>query len=229
MPVTPSVFSSPLVERTRGARRVAVVGAGLAGLACARELTERGLAVTLFDKGRAPGGRATSRQAEGGRVFDHGAQFFTARGDWLSGHLPAWEREGVVAQWSPRLSKAVEGRRRAAETWWVGAPRMGALAAHLARGLDVRLGHIVSAIARSEGAWSITFAGTDLVQHADALVIAVPAPQCAALLTPDSDLFRGVTAVEQTPCWAVMVAVRTAGPTEADLFEDRRGVGRRLA
>ena len=39
-------------------RRVAVIGAGWSGLACALELTAGGLPVTLFDAAPQPGGRA---------------------------------------------------------------------------------------------------------------------------------------------------------------------------
>ena len=193
-----------------GARRVAVIGAGLAGLVCAGALADHGLRVTVFDKGRSPGGRATSRRADGGRVFDHGAQFFTARGEWLSRQVLAWERDGVVARWSPRVGQASPQQRRGGETWWVGAPRMGALAAHLARPLDVRLGHAVSALARSEGQWSLTGVAADAAfsHHADTLIVAVPAAQCAALLAPVSNLYKEVAAVEQTPCWAVMAVVK---------------------
>ena len=63
--------------RLRSAR-VAVIGAGLSGLACANALTERGFRVNVFDKGRAPGGRTSTRRAEM-HGFDHGAQYFTVR------------------------------------------------------------------------------------------------------------------------------------------------------
>ncbi|MBJ7444199.1 MAG: NAD(P)-binding protein, partial [Sphingobium sp.] len=36
---------------------LAIIGAGMAGLACADRLAEDGVAVRLFDKGRGPGGR----------------------------------------------------------------------------------------------------------------------------------------------------------------------------
>lgn len=225
MPVTPPISTEGHRDNTPGPRRVAVIGAGLAGLACARALADHGLRVTVFDKGRAPGGRATSRRADGGRVFDHGAQFFTARGEWLLSQVTKWEHDGVVARWSPRVSPASGGRRRAEEAWWVGAPHMGALAAHLARGLEIRQGHAVATLARSEAEWSLALAGAEdeasLRPRADALVIAIPAAQCAALLTTTSSLYREVAAVEQTPCWAVMAAVRGAEAVEADLFEDR--------
>jgi renalase len=51
---------------------IAVIGAGVAGLACAERLAEHGLQVHVFDKGRQPGGRVASRQRLG-IVLEHGA------------------------------------------------------------------------------------------------------------------------------------------------------------
>ena len=36
--------------------RIAIIGAGMAGLTCATRLTENGHEVTVIDKGRGPGG-----------------------------------------------------------------------------------------------------------------------------------------------------------------------------
>lgn len=59
-------------------RKIAIIGAGLAGVGCATALTEAGVDVTVFEKSRGLGGRcATKRWA--GYCFDHGAQFFTLR------------------------------------------------------------------------------------------------------------------------------------------------------
>lgn len=52
-------------------RRVAVVGAGWAGLAAAVRATEAGHAVTVFEMAAQPGGRARSVHA-GGETFDNG-------------------------------------------------------------------------------------------------------------------------------------------------------------
>ena len=47
------------------AAEVAIVGGGLAGLAAANFLAREGLAVTLFEKARAAGGRALTEEQEG--------------------------------------------------------------------------------------------------------------------------------------------------------------------
>ena len=58
--------------------KVAVIGAGVAGLTCARELARSGVDVGVFEKARGGGGRAATRRT-GDYHFDHGAQYFTAR------------------------------------------------------------------------------------------------------------------------------------------------------
>jgi predicted NAD/FAD-dependent oxidoreductase len=58
--------------------RIAVIGAGLAGIAFARHLHDRGFQAVIFEKSRGWGGRCATRQWEGNTI-DHGAQYFTLR------------------------------------------------------------------------------------------------------------------------------------------------------
>ncbi len=53
---------------------VAIIGSGIAGLACARRLAGAGLAPVVLDKGRGIGGRVATRRVEA-MQFDHGAQY----------------------------------------------------------------------------------------------------------------------------------------------------------
>lgn len=233
-----SVHQSRLDVATYGARcaapacgravRVVVVGAGLSGLACARTLADHGLTVTVVDKGSRPGGRATSRH-DGEGAFDHGAQFFTARSEWLERHVTSWEADGVVARWSPRLVQTGGARARKATPWWVGTPSMGALASHLARGLDVKQGTHVTSLSRSDrGEWAIEATGPDgnaaPPLRADVLVVTLPAAQSSRLLDDAPAEWRGVVAsARQTPCWAVMLTARGLGDLGGDVFEDGQG------
>jgi len=210
--------------------RVIVVGAGLSGLVCARTLADQGFSVTVIDKGRRPGGRATSRH-DGDLVFDHGAQFFTARREWLERHVASWETDGVIARWTPRIVQTNVARPRDLATWWVGTPTMGAIAAHLAKGLDeqVQLATKVSRIWRSDdGTWRVECTGPDDAPgpalSADAVVLAMPAAQTAALLDGVHSKFAAAAAsVSQTPCWAVMTTLRAVGNLGGDVFEDGQG------
>ncbi|MGW0080923.1 FAD-dependent oxidoreductase [Streptomyces sp. NPDC003393] len=62
---------------TRGRKRVAVVGAGPAGLACAVSAAERGHAVTLFDAANEIGGQLNvARKVPGKQEFDETLRYF---------------------------------------------------------------------------------------------------------------------------------------------------------
>src|SRR3546814_7137273 len=92
----------PWRPRGHGLMRVAIIGAGIAGLACARRLRDAGLDATLFDKSRGIGGRLATRRADfaGSEVaFDHGATHFTARCEGFTRLVAAWERTGLAARW----------------------------------------------------------------------------------------------------------------------------------
>lgn len=77
-------------------KRVAIVGAGVAGLACAARLQAAGLDVSLFDKATGPGGRCATQHTPAG-PFDHGAPGFTASSEAFGRHVQAWAREGWLA------------------------------------------------------------------------------------------------------------------------------------
>jgi predicted NAD/FAD-dependent oxidoreductase len=82
---------------------VLVVGAGLAGLAAARNLARAGHTVHILEKSRGVAGRAATRRLElDGRVVpvDHGAQYFTAKNQRLSALLPKLIQQGLVREWA---------------------------------------------------------------------------------------------------------------------------------
>ncbi len=117
--------------------RIAVIGAGLAGLACAEALSAHAALVTLFDKGRSPGGRLATRRLPP-HTFDLGAQYFTARGPRFAERVRAWTNAGVCGLWPARLVslsdrasafRPVDG----ALERFVGQPGMSALAHRSAR------------------------------------------------------------------------------------------------
>ncbi len=190
--------------------RIALVGAGLAGLACANRLTEAGHRVALFDKGRGPGGRMATRRVStlAGEVsFDHGAQYFTTRDDGFRAQIARWQEAGLVAPWPAAGAQA-----------WVGVPAMNAPLKHLAAGLDVRWSAQVASVAREAGGWRLLGAGLDEAGF-DALVVAVPAEQAAPLLAPwDADAAALAGATRSEPCWTVMAAFAARLPAAADMF-----------
>ncbi len=107
---------------------VAVIGAGLAGIACARRLAEAGVHARVFEAQRTPGGRlATRRFARAS--FDHGAQYLTATDGGLLDLLEAAEAAGAAGRWQPALAGSrTAGRpvgRRAGHECAAAIPRPG--------------------------------------------------------------------------------------------------------
>ena len=136
--------------------RVAIIGAGVAGLSAARELAAQGTHVQLFDKSRGVGGRMTTRYA-GDWEFDHGAQYFTVSDEGFRAEIDKAVAAGVAAPWSARAVylKTGELTSDTGRPRFVGAPRMNALPKFWAEGLDIQTGRRVATALRGES-WTLT-------------------------------------------------------------------------
>ncbi|TCZ61376.1 NAD(P)/FAD-dependent oxidoreductase [Roseicella aquatilis] len=204
--------------------RIAVIGAGLAGLSCARALQARGAVIRLFDKGRAAGGRLATRRAEAAGLplqFDHGAQYLTARSEGFAALL----RECGAAPWGG------PGRL-------VGTPGMSALPRRLAAGLDLVAARHVTAIEGAPGAWVVRHLDATTVRPGrplppgvparegpfDAVALALPPEQAAPLVAPHAPSWPArLAAVRLAPCWTVMAAFAAPLPLPDSLRPEEDG------
>lgn len=194
-----------------------IVGAGLAGLVSARELGARGRSILLLDKGRAAGGRASTRRAEhpalGALSFDHGAQFATARGAAFRALCEELRVAGEVASWSPRWARlgmpAAEPTDRG--TRWVAVPGCSqwgrALLSRLGERAELRTAVTVSELVREGELWWAVDASGARHGPAQSVLVTAPAPQARALLAPhDAEMADALAAVSYAPCIAAMAA-----------------------
>ena len=182
---------------TRRAADAVVVGAGIAGLACATTLRCHGLSHMVFERSRGVGGRCATRRVSGQPV-DHGAAFlhgsdpgFLAAITAVPGAtlLDGWPREieGVGPPCAPKAFEPLERRLAYAEGLTV-------LPKHLARGLDVRLETpVVSLSAASGGILVQTESGQPFLTPS--VVLAVPPPTAVKLLVPLAGEGREAAAV----------------------------------
>jgi len=74
---------------------VIVVGAGISGVAAAREVKDAGLPVVVVDRGRRIGGRMASRTIDG-RPVDIGASYFTASDPAFTALVADWQQRGLA-------------------------------------------------------------------------------------------------------------------------------------
>ena len=163
--------------------RIAVIGAGLAGIAAARELSRRGASVTVLEKSRGQGGRCATKRWLGHAV-DHGAQFFTMRDERF--------RQAAMAACGDalwRLDQPVrdEAGQALPDTGrWIHRDGNSRLARDLGRGLDIRTECEIDDARRLLGEY-------------DHVVSTAPWPQTARL-------FGLEPGFEFTPCLAVVLA-----------------------
>jgi len=188
--------------------RCAVVGAGVAGLACARRLLEGGAAVTVFERDAVPGGRVATSADDSGRC-DLGAQYFTVAETRFAVEVERWQAEGIVQRWHGRIGSLERGTltdKSASAERYVGTPDMGQIVARLADGLDLHCGTAVTGLHRSPDGWHLD-AGGQATAPFETVLVALPTEPAAELLdglTPLLDLARSVT---WDPCWAVSLAL----------------------
>ena len=134
---------------------VIVVGAGIAGLACARELVDAGVPARVVERGPTVGGRLASVRLHG-RQADVGAAYLTADDPAFHGRLVTWRIDGLARPWTDTF----RGQHGPAPMRWSAPGGLRSLAVDLARELDLTLNTDVSTL-----------------PAADTVVLAMPGPE----------------------------------------------------
>lgn len=203
--------------------RVAVIGAGLAGSVCAHLLADAGLEVRLFDKSRGVGGRMATRRATwaapggGERLarLDHGAPGFGAHAPEFVQFVEQAARDGLLSRWAPRMAPGSYVPLDDTALW-VPVPDMPALCRTLLAGLPVHTGCTVDALQRGPAGWSVASEGATLGDGFDAVIVAIPPQQAAALLRPHHDEWaQRAEALPMLPGWVLMAVTDEADPPPA--------------
>ena len=84
-------------------KSIGIIGAGIAGLSCAKTLEQAGYHVEIFDKGRNLSGRMATRRNNLSE-FDHGAQYFTVKNPDFRHEVDRWIGAEVAKLWSPKMA-----------------------------------------------------------------------------------------------------------------------------
>ncbi|MEO9153013.1 MAG: NAD(P)-binding protein [Lapillicoccus sp.] len=157
---------------------VTVVGAGIAGAACARELRRLGRPCRVVERGRAPGGRLASPTVRGRRV-DLGAGYFTVRDTGFDEVVGGWADAGLARPWTDTfdvLSPTEEPRRSSGPVRWAASGGLRSLVRALLTDVTVELEHEVTMLPGGP------------------VVLAMPDPQASRLLGAGGS--SGVAGVE---------------------------------
>ncbi|MEU7588096.1 FAD-dependent oxidoreductase [Micromonospora sp. NPDC049230] len=181
---------------------VVVVGAGIAGVACAVELTRAGVPVRVRERGHVCGGRMASKRFDG-RPADIGAAYFTATDPDFVAVVEQWRAAGLVREWTDTFQAYDEnGRRDVPGPMRFAAPRgLRSLVEHLASTVPVTVDRLVLSVEPGPAVDGDACA---------AVALAMPGPQAALLLDPAlTEATRAVQAQRWSPSLAVVLRFPT--------------------
>ncbi|CAI3800962.1 NAD(P)/FAD-dependent oxidoreductase [Rheinheimera sp. MM224] len=202
-------------------KKIAVLGAGLCGATAAATLTQQGYQVTVFDKGRAAGGRMSSKRTDQG-YLDMGAQYFTARSDVFKQQVKVWLDAGRAEIWPCKTAllsndegfislKASEDE----QARFVGVPSMQSPVTALLHGITQVNSCRIQKLDYQWQSWTLfNDEGLSYTGFA-AVLLTLPPAQAKQLLAQSllPALFDTAADILE-PCWAV--ALQTQGAAAQD-------------
>jgi len=205
---------------------VAIIGAGIAGLACARELSSNQnqstpiRTVTVYDKSRGIGGRLATRRYQSWQ-WDHGTPFLSAQSPVFAAEiatLPRWHaaelamKTGQIpaSELAP-VSTMPTPTERTSTDLRVGVPTMNAWLKSWSSAFNLHLHTQINRVSRVGHQWQLWAGDEPLQEYADHVVFTAPPTQTAALLPPQVN-FKGLAKARMTPCWTLMIATRDRLP-----------------
>ena len=175
-----------------------MVGAGIAGVACAVELTRAGVPVQVRERGRVCGGRMASKRFQG-RPADIGAAYFTATDPDFAALVEQWRAAGLVREWTDTFQAYDRsGNHEVPGPMRFAAPRgLRSLVEHLAGAVPVTVDRLVSSVEPGPVVDG---------EPCAAVALAMPGPQAALLLDPAlTDATRVVQAQRWSPSLAAVL------------------------
>lgn len=162
------------MSANEGAEQVVVVGAGLSGVACARELRAAGLRVRVLDRGHRPGGRMATRRLWD-RSVDLGASYATVSDDDFAAVVEGWQERGLARPWTDTFCTLGDGEPvdKPGPLRWGTTAGLRSLVEDLASDLDVERREVADLAAlRAEPGDAV-------------VVLAMPDPQSRRLVPED--------------------------------------------
>ncbi|MGB1092826.1 MAG: NAD(P)/FAD-dependent oxidoreductase, partial [Oceanobacter sp.] len=204
--------------------KIAIIGAGIAGLSALQRLAASGHEVWVFDKSRGSGGRIASKRV-GDASWDMGAQFLVAHGTEFANQLADWERAGWIAEWPvvPWVIKSgLQEPSPDDQKRYVAMPRMTSLSRCLLKPAQEFITSTrITSLKREGQHWNLESESGQRWENFDKVVLAIPPEQASALLADAPELLPLCDQI-MLPCWTLLLSYsrRLEAPFEAAFVKD---------
>ena len=173
-----------------------IIGAGLAGITCARTLQAAGQEAVLLDKSRGVGGRLATRRLHGTHA-DHGFRVWAPQHPELQESTQELVAAEVLHEWGEGYAAKDGGN---------------AIAKYLARDLKIYRQHRVIRLESEGKTWRVWSDAVEQPLETLNIVLAIPASQAADMLSKsgyEADKTTSIRNVEYAPCITVMAGYET--------------------
>lgn len=184
--------------------KIAVVGAGMAGLTLSQKLINQGFLVDIFDKGRSVGGRMSSRRSEWG-YLDHGVQYFTVTNPLFQKYVA--QNEPIVKPWIGKFALWQNGKLTATEpenSRYVPTIAMNNLCKNMATGLNIKLQTRILFLEKSQ-TWTLIDENEQQYSDYDYVILTAPPMQTIDLLAHHSTITESIRELKMFACYSLML------------------------
>lgn len=201
--------------------KIAIIGAGVAGLTAGRELMNAGHEVVVFEKSRGFGGRLATRYAgkNNATKLDHGLPYIELTSPELEPLIKELGEKGIIEPWVGPFARYTSGGEqeelRPTKKRFIAPGGMNKVAQYLGRFVDVRTETKVGGLThigedrRRKRSWMLNLT-SGATESADAVIIATPSKQAYAVLNTTVDevatlkIIREIDEVEYHPSFSLL-------------------------
>jgi len=212
--------------------KVAIVGAGITGCLLANFIESKSVNVSIFEKSRGCGGRASTKQTDWGQC-DLGATTVLAQKVGFKDFMGSLCDHDIVSQWPRKIFVSQQNTdiKQSLENvvsdneYYVFNSKMNAACRHWIKNANLHTNNLISQIRFILGkGWQLKSNGLWQAELFDKVVITAPWPQSKVLIE-QSELSLKLPDFSQswTSCWSIAFKLNQLVVSDADLvyFEDQ--------
>jgi predicted NAD/FAD-dependent oxidoreductase len=185
-------------------KKIAIIGAGISGLTIATYLKKQNFKVKIFDKGRAVGGRMSSKRTDWG-YLDHGTQYFTVKSTEFQHFMTQYW--SIIQPWQGSFATWIKGKLipdQSLTTRYVPIKSMHNLGKAIATGLDIHLQTRIVKLEKEQN-WTLVDEKNQKYGDFDLVIVTAPPVQTANLLASHTPIAAEIKKITMLPCYSLML------------------------
>ena len=160
-------------------KNIIIIGAGVSGIFCGKRLSESGHSILLIDKGRAIGGRLSTRKTDGA-VFHHGAS-----------SLPDFYKHKELPEFALATFKRAEKEKiiHRIDNSFAPVSSVSHLVTYLAKNLRTKEGYQATSLDLNRRTVEVKYGDSCSTLPYDLLILSIPPIQAKNLINNQIDEF----------------------------------------